>query len=78
VAVPRYLQLFLLAKAQGNTQPEQWAQFTWSILAMQNQRIVKYGISLETDSENLAELVTQAQAFADKQLPVLTALGIGD
>jgi hypothetical protein len=35
-------------------------------------------VSLETDSENLAELVSQAQAFADKQLPVLIALGVCD
>jgi hypothetical protein len=70
VVVPRFLQLFLLAKAQGNTQPEQWAQFVWSILAMQNQCVIKDGITLESDSENLTELVIQAYAFANKQLPI--------
>ena len=78
IAVPRFSQLFLLAKAQGNTQPEQWAVFAWSILAAQNQCLIKDGISLETDEENLAELVAQAQAFFYKQLPVLTALGVCD
>jgi len=52
--------------------------FAWSILAAQNQCLIKDGISLETDEENLAELVAQAQAFAYKQLPVLNALGICD
>jgi hypothetical protein len=78
VVIPRFLQLFLLAKAQGNTQPEQWARFAWSILAIQNQCLIKDGISLETDNENLTELVIQAYAFANKQLPILTALGICD
>jgi hypothetical protein len=78
VAVPRFSQLFILAKAQGDTQPEQWADFVWSILAAQNQCLAKDGINLETDSENLAELVAQAQVFADKQLPVLIALGVCD
>jgi hypothetical protein len=76
--VPRFSQLFLLAKAQGDNLPEQWAVFAWSILATQNQCLVKDGINLETDSENLAELVAQAQVFADKQLPVLIALGVCD
>ncbi|OYV20941.1 MAG: methyltransferase regulatory domain-containing protein [Methylococcaceae bacterium NSP1-2] len=76
IVVPRFLQLFLLAKAQGNTQPEQWAQFVWSILAMQNQYVIKDGIALSSDSENLAELVIQAHAFANKQLPIFMALGI--
>lgn len=78
IAVPRFSQLFLLAKVQGNTQPEQWAVFAWSILAAQNQCLIKDGISLETESENLAELVVQAHEFADKQLPVLIALGVCD
>lgn len=76
IVVPRFLQLFLLAKAQGNTQPEQWAQFVWSILAIQNQYVIKDGIALTGDSENLAELVIQAHAFANKQLPIFMALGI--
>jgi hypothetical protein len=76
IAVPRFLQLFLLAKAHGNTHPEQWAQFTWSLLAMQNQCVIKEGVALTTDSENFTELVIQAHAFANKQLPIFIALGI--
>jgi SAM-dependent methyltransferase len=72
----RIQQLFLLAKTQGKKQPAEWAQFVWQVLAGQGQKIVKDGKTLETAEENLAELCTQAQNFADKQLPILKALGI--
>ena len=78
IAVPRFFQLFLLAKFQGHTQPEQWAQFVWSILVTQNQALMKEGMPLRTSSENIAELTSQAEAFAQKQLPILTALGVCD
>jgi SAM-dependent methyltransferase len=78
IVVSRFSQLFLLARFQGKTQPEQWAQFVWSILAMQNQCLIKDGIIIETASDNFAELLIQAQAFASKQLPILIALGICD
>jgi hypothetical protein len=78
ISVPRFSQLFLLAKAQGNTQSEQWAAFAWAILAAQNQRLVKDGVILESDNENLIELTLKARVFADKQLPVLIALGVCD
>ncbi|MDP3007616.1 MAG: class I SAM-dependent methyltransferase [Methylococcales bacterium] len=76
IAVSRFLQLFLLAKAQGYTQPEQWAQFVWSLLAMQNQCVIKDGVALQSEQENLAELMMQAHAFANKQLPIFMALGL--
>ena len=39
-------------------------------------RLIKDGKTLERPEDNLAELVQQAQAFADKQLPVLRALQV--
>jgi SAM-dependent methyltransferase len=74
VTIDRFSQLFLLSRSQGGKQPAEWAQFTWGILASQNQRIIKEGKQLETAEENLAELNVQAQAFADKKLPILKAL----
>jgi hypothetical protein len=56
--------------------PEQWAQAVWSVLAEQNQRIVKEGKPIESPEDNLAELLTQAREFHDKRLPVLKTLGI--
>lgn len=76
VGVPRFQQLFLLAREQGHKQPADWARFAWEQLAVQGQRIVKEGKALEGAEDNLAELNAQAQVFAGKQLPVLRALQV--
>ena len=76
VNVGRFQQLFLLALEQGKEKPEDWAAFTWQILLVQGQKIVKEGKQLETAEENLAELTTQAHDFATKQLPILRALQV--
>jgi SAM-dependent methyltransferase len=70
----RFQQLFMLALVQGKQLPEEWAQSTWQVLAVQGQKIVKEGKTLETPEENLAELNIQATAFATKQLPIMKAL----
>lgn len=74
VTVPRFQQLFLLAKQQGHKQPQDWANFVWNLLAMQGQRLLKEGKALETPEDNLAELNRQASEFAEKRLPILKAL----
>lgn len=74
--VPRFSQLFLQARAQGRKQPGEWAAFAWDILNGQGQRIILEGKTLETEEENLAELNSQARTLAEKQLPILQALGI--
>jgi len=76
ITVGRFQQLFLLAKSQGKKQPAEWAEFAWQVLVQQAQRIVKEGKTLENAEENLAELTAQANTFAEKQLPILKALGI--
>ncbi len=76
ITVPRFHQLFLLAKQQGHKQPQEWASFVWNLLAMQGQRLLKEGKTLETAEANLAELTEQATEFADKRLPILKALQI--
>jgi SAM-dependent methyltransferase len=78
ITTGRFQQLFLLAKSQGKKQPAEWAQFVWQVLNQQGQRIVKEGKALETPEENLAELTAQANTFAEKQLPILKALGLCD
>ena len=74
--VSRFQQLFLLCMVQGKKQPVEWAQFAWQTLAAQGQKLLKEGKTLETGEENLAELTSQAQGFAEKQLPILKALQI--
>ena len=76
VPVNRFQQLFLLSIQHGKKQPADWAKDTWAILSAQGQRLLKEGKSLDTAEDNLAELTTQAQTFADKQLPILKALQI--
>jgi len=76
VMVGRFHQLFMLALQQGKKEPEDWAAFVTTILAAQGQKIVKEGKPMDTPEEQMAELTTQAQAFAAKQLTILKALQI--
>ena len=76
IVVPRFHQLFVLARSQGHKQTEEWAKFVWGILAMQGQRLVKEGKAMELDEENVQELVKQADEFETKYLPILKALEI--
>ena len=76
VTVGRFHQLFMLGKAKGGRTPNDWASFAWSTLAGQGLKLVKDGKELASGTENLAELNTQAAEFADKWLPIMTALGI--
>jgi len=72
----RFAQLFLLARLQGKKQPNEWVDFVWPILTLQGQRLIKDGKPLETQDENLSELLANAKAFAEKDLPRLKALQI--
>jgi hypothetical protein len=76
IVVGRFQQLFLLAMNQGKKQPKEWAQAAWSVLASQNQRLVKEGKTIESAEGNLEELTKQAEEFLLKNLPILKALGI--
>jgi hypothetical protein len=76
VGVNRFQQLFLLAMRQGRTLPAEWAALVSELLAIQGQKLVKDGRTIESADETLAELRAQAQAFSDTKLPILKALGI--
>ena len=75
-AVNRFQQLFLLAMQEGKKNPQEWAQATWTVLASQNQRLLKDGKPIETADGNLEELTRQAKEFADKRVPILKALHV--
>jgi len=74
--VPRFQQIFLLARQQGHKTPAQWAEFAWMWLKAQGQMLLKDGQPLKTEEENLAELKAQAIDFESKHLPILKALQI--
>jgi SAM-dependent methyltransferase len=76
VLVPRFQQMFMQSVRQGRKQPKDWARDAWTLLAAQEQRLLKEGKRLETDQENLAELTSQAKEFGEKQLPLHRALGL--
>ncbi len=76
IGVGRFQQLFLLALTNGKKQPAEWAEYAWQMLALQNQKLVKDKITLETPEANIAELTNQANTFAEKVLPILKALQI--
>lgn len=76
VSVGRFPQLFLLARAQGHKQPADWAQFVWSTISMQGQRLIKEGKMIESAEENIAELTAQAEAFQVRTLPIFKTLKI--
>jgi hypothetical protein len=76
VVINRFQQMFLICISQGKRQPSEWAQAVWQVLAAQSQKLVKEGKPLDTAEENIAELTSQAQSFADKLLPILKALQV--
>jgi SAM-dependent methyltransferase len=78
IAVGRIQQLFLLARIEGGTTPDEWAQFVWQLLKMQGHKLVKDGQTIATDDANLAELTAQVHQFATTTLPILTAMGIAE
>ena len=76
IQVTRFNQLFCFALKQGRKTPADWVNFVYQILSMQGQRIIKNGQTLETENENRAELMGQAEEFNAGLLPVLKALEI--
>ena len=76
ISAPRVHQLFLLARAQGQKSPEDWARFVWRLFSAQGGRMVVGGKKLESAEENIAELTRQAAAFQAVRLPMLEALGV--
>jgi len=72
----RFVQLFLLARLQGQKTPRQWAEFAWRHIKEYGQSILKEGKALQGEEENLAELTALAEQFEQKQLPLYKALQI--
>lgn len=76
VAVHRFQQLFLLARAAGKQSVGEWAAYVWQVLKSQQQTLVKDNVRLETDEAALAELTAQATEFQSERMPILQALGV--
>ncbi len=76
VIVSHEQQLFLHARAQGQNTPAEWAAHAWSRLSALGVRLTQDGKLAESEQENLANLRTRAQAFADDELELQKALGV--
>jgi len=76
VKVERVEQLFLLAREICGDDVEAWPAQAWQHIAAQGKRLVRDGVRLEGEAENLAELATQARLFARTRLPLLRALQV--
>jgi hypothetical protein len=76
VPVGRIQQLFLRAIRRGRTTPQEWALDIWPLMEAQNQRLMRDGKPIASAAENIAELASMGQDFAQKRLPILDALGV--
>lgn len=75
VIVPRFEQLFLLARHEGVAcAPAELAAWAWRVLEAHRQRVVKDGAALYAVSDNLAELEAYARRFIAERLPLIEAL----
>jgi hypothetical protein len=76
IGVTRLSQLFLWARAQGKSTPQDWAQLAWTVLSGLSHNLIKDNKPLETPEENFAEVSRLSELFAQKELPALLALQI--
>ncbi|WP_299015149.1 class I SAM-dependent methyltransferase [uncultured Caulobacter sp.] len=72
----RVQQLFWLAHKAGEEGSEALAKSAWLALRSINQVLVKDGIALQTEDENLDQLRDQARAWTENLLPVWTKLAV--
>lgn len=68
-------QLALKSVAQGKAAP-QTVQSIWTVLKSNNARLLKDGVILQTDQENITELESLVAKFYHEKLPRLQALGV--
>lgn len=76
VAVDRIEQLLLLAWLECGDDVAAWPQVAWKHVAAQGKKLVRDGVRLDGEAENLAELAAQAEVFARTRLPILRALQV--
>ena len=74
VAVSRTELLFLLARSAGASAPADWGGFASQVLSMKAQRQTQDDGKFVIAVQDMAVLMAQAKSFAEKRLPVLSAL----
>lgn len=76
IAIGRFEQLFLSLFYQNVTDSVDLAKSVWKMLHGQGHKIVRNGKVIETDEDNINELIRQAGVFVEHKLPLLKALQI--
>ena len=74
VHVSKFELMFLNAILNGKSLPSEWATFVFNSLSVQNQKLIKDGVALESEEEIFNELTKQANDFSTKRLPLLISL----
>src|SRR5450830_278432 len=74
VPADRIQQLFMLAVLEEQQTPAAIVAFVWKHISAQGKKLVRDGVRLEAEQDNLDELSVQAQQFFVERLPVLQAL----
>lgn len=76
VGVQQLMQLFLLARQQGQSTPAQWATFAQKTLMRLGQKILKADKPVEDTAEQLMVLKEHAEKFEADQLKTLLRLKV--
>ena len=76
IGVGQIEQLFTACSKHGAQDPEAWADEVWGIVNSQGQKLLKDGVPLETDGDNLSELKRRAETFFQDRVPIMKALKI--
>ena len=73
LAVEGALQLFLLARREGR---DDLADYAWAAMSARGGKLLKDGVPIESDADNLAEMRAHAERFLKNPLPVFRQLGL--
>jgi hypothetical protein len=76
IHVNRFERLFIKYIKLGIIDPGEWSQKAWALLSSHTQKLLKEGKTLESDEENLAEILRQANEFSAKRMPIIKALQV--
>lgn len=76
IHVNRFERLFIKYIKLGISDPNEWSKRAWALLSSYNQRFLKDGKALESDEDNLAEMLRRANEFLSKRVPIMEALQI--
>lgn len=76
IHVNRFEKLFIKYTKLGIIDTGEWSQKVWALLSSYNQKLLKEGKTLESDEENLNEILRQANKFLTKRMPIIKALQV--